>query len=273
MQFKAFTIAALVASAAAKQRCAAPAPTEQQIEASRQMKIQEDNYAAVAGESMHIQATINTNVYWHVIASARTVAAGWLSNATLDAQLDVLNEAYAPHGISFNDAGRDWTINSNWAQDGAELAMKKALRKGTYKDVNVYFVPTLDAFGYAYLPDSVSTGSNAFYRDGCTILSSTVPGGSETNFNLGYTVVHEVGHWLGLLHTFEGGCSGSGDMVSDTPAERSQASGCPVGRDTCSGGGVDPIHNYMDYSDDPCYEEFTAGQQTRMYSQWNTYRA
>lgn len=183
-----------------------------------------------------------------------------------------MNTAFAPHGISFVNAGTDWTVNSNWANDGSETTMKRSLRKGNYADLNLYFVNSMDYLGYCYFPTSTSGSDTNFYLDGCTILSSTVPGGSETNYNLGLTAVHEIGHWFGLYHTFQGGCSG-GDSVDDTPAEASSASGCPVGRDTCPAAGVDPIHNYMDYTYDTCYEEFTPGQEDRIYSFWDQYRA
>ncbi|KAI1128645.1 metalloprotease [Nemania abortiva] len=278
MQFKALIASALLATASAQfnvtRLCGTPEPTTQQKAESYAM-LERERIALAKGNNRAL-AGFTVNTYFHVVASSNSASGGYLTQTMLNDQLSVMNSAYAPHGISFNLVSSDWTVNSNWAADGNEQAMKKALRKGTYSDLNIYFLGNLGGglLGYCYFPTSShATGSTNFILDGCTILAQSVPGGTATPYNLGGTVTHEVGHWMNLYHTFQGGCAAPGDMVDDTPPEASAASGCPTGRDTCSGGGVDPIHNYMDYTTDACYTEFTAGQEARMYSAWSTYRS
>ena len=125
--------------------------------------------------------------------------------------------------------------------------------------------------GYAQFPggaaatDGVVIGYNFFGNTGAV----------SAPYNKGRTTTHEVGHWAGLYHTFQGGCTTTNDSVSDTPAEKSAAYGCPTGRDTCTGTkfpGQDPIRNFMDYTDDSCMNTFSAGQIARMQSQFTTYR-
>ncbi|CAG8980347.1 hypothetical protein HYALB_00011451 [Hymenoscyphus albidus] len=227
---------------------------------------------------LNSRATVTIQTYFHVVASAQTVAGGYVTAAQISQQMDYLNSAYASTGYAFVNAGVDYTINAGWARDGSELAMKKALRKGTYKDLNIYFQLALqdDALGYCYFPvASHSTTSDNFAYDGCSIQAGSIAGGTLANYNLGGTVAHEVGHWMGLLHTFQGAaCSSTNDGIADTPAQNGYTQGCPSTRDSCpNAAGLDPIHNYMDYSYDVCYTEFTPNQITRMNSMWTTYRA
>ena len=105
--------------------------------------------------------------------------------------------------------------------------------------------------GWAYLPKVVTQG-NA-YLDGIVIDWESMRGdvGRGTRpVRPGRDGTHEVGHWLNLEHTFYRGCNSRGDYVDDTPLEATPTSGCPAGKDTCPAPGLDPIHNYMDYSYD-----------------------
>lgn len=151
--------------------------------------------------------------------------------------------------ISFTLQQINRVINATWAVGDEELAMKRRLRKGTRSALNVFFLQTVPGgLGIATFPSELQY-PDGLDLDGCMVELSTIPGGSKIGYNQGKTVVHEVGHWLGLLHTFEGGCEGEGDLIADTPASRGPSGGCPVGRDSCPDqAGLDPIHNFMDFS-------------------------
>lgn len=210
-------------------------------------------------------------VWFHVITDGSP--GGNISDASLTAQLAVLNETYVGTGFSFTHAGTTRTTNASWYAMGstAEAQAKAALRKGGANTLNLYLAnPGNGYLGWATFPSSYASNPSA---DGVVILNQSVPGGTAVPYDLGITAVHEVGHWIGLYHTFQGGCAKTGDYVADTPPEKSAAFGCAIGRDTCPATGVDPIHNYMDYSDDACMDQFSAGQVERMKTLWSSYRA
>jgi hypothetical protein len=233
------------------------------------------NALATRGDVLAAGTTTPINVYVHIIQN--NAGQGGPTSSMVTSQINVLNNAYASAGYAFNVVATDTSRNDAWytATHGttAEKAMKTALHKGGAADLNMYFNNMGGGLlGWATFPSSYNS---APLMDGVVILTASLPGGSAAPYNKGDTGTHEVGHWMGLYHTFQGGCNGGGDSVSDTPAERSPAYGCPVGRDSCvgkRGPGLDPITNFMDYTDDDCMDRFSDGQRQRMANMWLTYR-
>ena len=233
--------------------------------------------------SLRAPGSVTVPVWWHVITN--TSGQGNLTDTQIQGQLNVLNSAYSgldklpngttPQGASYNTpfrftlAGVDRTTNNTWYTVGrgsaAETAMKNALRQGDAKTLNIYSANIGGGFlGWATFPSSYVSQPN---MDGVVVRTSSLPGGSSGPYNLGDTATHEVGHWLGLYHTFEGGCTAANDAVTDTPAERSAHYGTwTTAPDTCTGSsyvGKDPVENFMDYTDDAYMYRFTTGQATR----------
>jgi hypothetical protein len=235
--------------------------------------------AARAGERSGSRA-VTIPVWVHVIRKDLTVESGNLPGSRIRAQIAVLNDAFggrtggAATGFRFELQGVTRTTNKSWFNltgYGQERRMKEALKVGGPETLNIYTAKLgANLLGWAYLAqDADEVG----VLDGVVVHYQSLPGGSFSIYSEGDTATHEVGHWLDLFHTFEGGCEAPGDYVDDTAPEASPAFYCPVGRDTCAGGGLDPITNFMDYTQDSCMFEFTAGQAARMQQAWAAYRA
>lgn len=231
------------------------------------------------GRGNSIQAVVTIPVVFHVVYASN--GTGNVTNTQINQQIAEMNQDFAG-GESSQAANTEFQFtlqatrrwqNNAWFNDpdsaAGEAAMKTATHEGDAGVLNIWSTNT-GYLGYATFPSWYAADPEL---DGVVMQYGSMPGGNIANFNLGKTASHETGHWLGLYHTFQGACSASNDQVADTPAQRTATEGCPVGKDTCPAAGVDPIRNYMDYSYDSCYNQFTQGQKTRMKNQWAAYRA
>ena len=223
---------------------------------------------------------ITVPVAFHVIHSGTE---GVISESDITNQIDVMNDAYFGTGFQFVLTDVDYTDNAAWftmAGNSDEMnAAKKALVIDSSRYLNLYSASLANGLlGIATFPYNRVEAPNI---DGVFVLYSSLPGGASEQYDEGDTAVHEVGHWLGLYHTFQpsawfmpGACWGQGDFVDDTPAERSPAYECTENRNTClAKAGKDPIHNYMNYTPDACMYEFTPGQINRMKAMTVEYRS
>ncbi|KAL5336157.1 hypothetical protein BJX70DRAFT_390168 [Aspergillus crustosus] len=251
-----------------------------------------DEESRVAPEPIEIET------WFHVVSSK--ASGDMVSDEMITTQLSYLQNAYQGATINYRLEGVTRQINDRWARNENEMAMKDALRQGSYKTLNVYFQSDLQVpsssvaqshqldlsgqlsssvLGFCTLPDpgiNSTSPRSSYVKDGCNVLAKTMPGGSLTHYNLGGTAIHEIGHWNGLLHTFEGeSCSpdNEGDYIDDTPKESVPTDGCPAGKDSCPDSpGTDPVRNFMDYSSDECYQSFTPAQVKRIRDMWYAMR-
>jgi hypothetical protein len=228
--------------------------------------------------ALRVERTVTVPVWFHVIREDLTVEGGNLPMSRITDQMNVLDQSFsgstggATTGFRFELKGVTRTTSKTWFNltgYGKDRHMKEALRRGGAETLNIYSAKLgQNLLGYAYLASDYDVVG---VLDGVVVHYQSLPGGAFTLYSEGDTATHEVGHWFDLYHTFDGGCEG-GDFVSDTAPEASPAFNCPTGRDTCTEPGLDPITNFMDYTQDSCMFEFTTGQAVRMQQAWSAFR-
>ena len=216
-------------------------------------------------------------VWFHVVSDG---AIGNVTQAQIDEQMTVLNLAFAgfyggvKSGFKFELAGVTRTDNADWFYAGiggsGERPMKRALHRGGFETLNVYSTTAGPYLGWAYLP---GLSDSQLYLDGIVSDWAAMPGTSDQYagaYDLGLTLVHEAGHWVNLEHTFFGGCNAVGRLRRRHPGPEGADERLSPDRQghVPTGPGFDPIHNYMDYSYDECYKQFTAGQVARAQDAW-----
>jgi hypothetical protein len=258
-------------------RCASAAPPpEERREITANLPVQ------APSPMKREPASVTITVYFHILTS--NDGRGNVTDDVVRQQIDLLNTAFAggqggaatPFKFKLADVdGIDRTSNDEWFEmvfldspSEVERTAKTALNKGDKSVLNIYTANLSGiVLGWARWPWDLADGV-----DGVVIGFQTLPGGTILNRDRGDTLIHEVGHWLGLFHTYENGCDGVGDEVEDTTPEGSPGRGCEP-EDTCpDSSGFDPVENFMDDSHDECRFLFTQGQSDRMDAMHLAYR-
>jgi Pregnancy-associated plasma protein-A len=281
--------------------CKTTDPSKAEVTAFVEMV--EDFYQEPKGSSGPLQLPqITVEVNFVVVSASDQQGA---TSKQVQDQIDVLNSAFSPNFLFILKTLKEVTNNNYFynVEDSelVEAQMKREHRKGGMETLNVYAVKMQYLLGWATFPFDKNR-----VMDGVVLNYESVPNGALVEFNEGdvsteyrssgpavdfrqfsasthvriscwsvQTLIHEVGHWLGLFHTFQGGCNPPGDGISDTPAEEEPHFECddPL-LDSCPlDPGLDPLDNYMSYSLDVCMFKFTPEQLKAMRAAWSKYRA
>lgn len=207
---------------------------------------------------------------------------GFNNNAVgADIQIEFVLAKVDPNGNPTNGIDRVNLCQASWEMSAIDSTVKPSTIWDPTQYMNMWSVnfggTSSSLLGYAQFP---STGTTTANTDGVVAgysyfgSQSIYPAGNfSAPYNLGRTMTHEVGHFLGLYHTFQGGCAGenstSGDFCADTPAVATANYGCTA-RNSCPTGASDMIANYMDYTDDSCMNIFTVNQKARITAVMST---
>ncbi|KXJ91532.1 hypothetical protein Micbo1qcDRAFT_225365 [Microdochium bolleyi] len=268
--------------------CGAGTPPPQIINGLSNLRTAEA-LATRSATTMDLEADIAIPLHLHAVTKVGHPA----DEDVLYKQYLVIRDTYAKYGIHFqldgmtryeDDALSFFNATRFYDHPGTNddrMWYIGHTRKGGYDTLNIWFYDDMEdgMNGVCTFPHA-DDPQDSLWRDGCHVLAGTMPGGDREFYNVGYTAIHEAGHWLGLLHPWgmeKGSCSADDDdLVDDTPIQSDPSFNCPAGNaDSC------PMHpgfnnawNFMDYSDDTCPGEqyFTPGQRTRMHHSYITYR-
>lgn len=248
-------------------RCGTPLPSLYDIRRTQRVR------SALRTNRIDFNTKTVVPVHVHIVQD-RTL--GNITDQQVTEQVALLNNVYAAALLEFRVADIGRHQNPRWYRVGIstpeEAEMKAALGRTTTSVLNLYTGDLPDGLlGWATFPWYLWAYP---VMDGVVVNQASFPGGAMPPFDLGMTAVHEIGHWAGLFHTFQGGCADPGDEVVDTAYEEFSAQGCPIRQlSSCPGETrFNPVENYMDYSDYACMKEFTPIQVQRVKDMVGYYR-
>ena len=236
--------------------------------------------------------TATIPIFFHLIQSEN--GTGHVPTTAINDQIQALNTSF--DGIfEFHLLGWRRVLNSDWFEadptdpNGKHREFSPALGLDQKRVLNVYVLDLQPASlaGVSVFPSSAHSGTDI---DGVYLDYRVLPGmGGLYSFasDEGDWLAHEIGHYFGLLHTFQGVDNNmcprvpldpvtQGDLVPDTDPHRrpslEQIADCSF-REGCEGrGSIEPVNNFMNYSSDECRRSFTPGQRSRMRRQTSAYR-
>ena len=263
--------------------CGTPDPTAEFLAETRQ------NLATVSEirGALPSKAALSARIplVFHVIQKPN--GQGFVPDEAINGQVEALNASFRKLGVEFYVQAVNDVVKRGWFKKCLPFKKNESLNRKYFKmtrklavdpatTVNIYTCqPHGDFLGVGILAGWLPEDD---WANAIVLHYLTLPGGPSALYSHGITGVHEMGHYLGLYHTFHpglpdepNGCEAPGDEVGDTPYEAEPAFFCEP-RDTCPQAGMDPITNFMDYTDDVCRKKFTRGQRRRMEDMTMLYR-